>query len=63
LNESGNRLRLCTNAPPTFQLLTRLIHQANFLLDKQIRRLEQDFIKVGGIRERMTKARLQYRNQ
>lgn len=40
-----------------------LIHQANFLLNKQIRRLEQDFIKEGGIRERMTKARIQYRNQ
>jgi len=40
-----------------------LIHQANFLLDKQIRRLEQDFIKEGGIRERMTKARLQHRDQ
>jgi four helix bundle suffix protein len=40
-----------------------LIHQANFLLDKLIRRLEQDFIKEGGIRERMTKARLQYRNR
>lgn len=35
-----------------------LIHQANFLLDKQIQRLEEDFIKEGGIRERMTKARL-----
>lgn len=40
-----------------------LIHQANFLLDKLIRRLEQDFIKEGGIRERMTKARLQYRHR
>jgi len=39
-----------------------LIHQANYLLDQQIRRLEQDFIKTGGIRERMTKARLQHRN-
>jgi four helix bundle suffix protein len=39
-----------------------LIHQANYLLDRQIRRLEQDFIKEGGIRERMTRARLQYRN-
>src|SRR5438128_1854475 len=37
-----------------------LIHQANYLLDRQIRRLERDFIKEGGIRERMTKARLQY---
>jgi four helix bundle suffix protein len=39
-----------------------LIHQANYLLDQQIRRLEQDFVKEGGIRERMTKARLDYRN-
>jgi four helix bundle suffix protein len=38
-----------------------LVHQANFLLDQQIRRLEQDFLKQGGIRERMTRARLQQR--
>lgn len=40
-----------------------LIHQANYLLDRQIRRLEQDFIKQGGIRERMTQARLKYRSR
>jgi four helix bundle suffix protein len=40
-----------------------LIHQANYLLDRQIRRLEQDFLKEGGLRERMTKARLQSRRQ
>ncbi len=39
-----------------------LVHQTNFLLDQQIRRLEQDFVKEGGMRERMTRARLQYRN-
>lgn len=39
-----------------------LIHQTNYLLDRQIRRMEQDFVKQGGIRERMTQARLQYRN-
>ncbi len=39
-----------------------LIHQANYLLDQQIRRLEKDFVQEGGMRERMTKARLQYRN-
>jgi four helix bundle suffix protein len=38
-----------------------LIHQANYLLDQQIRRLEQDFVKEGGLRERMTRARLQHR--
>jgi len=40
-----------------------LIHQTNYLLDQQIRRLEQDFIKEGGIRERMTRARLNRRDK
>ena len=40
-----------------------LVHQANYLLDRQIRQLEQDFVKDGGIREKMTRARLQYRNR
>jgi four helix bundle suffix protein len=40
-----------------------LIHQTNYLLDQQIRRLEKDFIKEGGLRERMTRVRLQHRNQ
>jgi four helix bundle suffix protein len=39
-----------------------LIHQTNYLLDRQIRRQEQDFIKEGGLRERMTRVRLQHRN-
>lgn len=39
-----------------------LIHQTNYLLDQQIRRLEQDFLKAGGLRERMTRARIAYRN-
>jgi four helix bundle suffix protein len=38
-----------------------LIHQTNFLLDRQIRSMERDFVKEGGIRERMTRARLQHR--
>ena len=40
-----------------------LIHQANYLLDQQIRRLEKDFLKKGGLRENMTKARLDHRDQ
>lgn len=40
-----------------------LIHQANYLLDRLIARLEQDFLKGGGLRERMTKARLEYRKR
>jgi len=38
-----------------------LIHQTNYLIDQQLRRLEQDFLKKGGLRERMTRARLQQR--
>ncbi|MEI8185605.1 MAG: four helix bundle suffix domain-containing protein [Chlorobiaceae bacterium] len=40
-----------------------LIHQTNYLLDHQIHRMEADFLKEGGIRERMTRARLQSREQ
>ncbi len=35
-----------------------LIHQANYLLDQQLRRLEESFVQEGGLRERMMKARL-----
>jgi four helix bundle suffix protein len=40
-----------------------LIHQTNYLIDQQLRRLERDFVKDGGLRERMTRARLAYRNR
>jgi len=40
-----------------------LIHQANYLLDQQINRLEQDFLKEGGLRERMTRARVEHRKK
>ena len=39
-------------------ILICLIHQTNYLLDQQLKRLEQDFLKEGGLRERMTRARL-----
>lgn len=39
-----------------------LIHQANYLLDQQLRRLEKDFVQQGGLRERMTRLRLQHRS-
>jgi four helix bundle suffix protein len=40
-----------------------LIHQANYLLDQQIRRLEKEFLQQGGLRERMTRARIATRSQ
>ena len=40
-----------------------LIHQANFLIDQQIRHLEKEFVKSGGIRERMARVRKEQRNK
>lgn len=40
-----------------------LIHQANYLIDQQLRRLEKDFLTQGGLRERMTRMRLSARNK
>jgi four helix bundle suffix protein len=40
-----------------------LIHQTNYLLDRQIRQLERAFVEEGGLRERMTRARLDYRDR
>jgi four helix bundle suffix protein len=39
-------------------ILICLIHQTNYLIDQQLRRLERDFLAEGGLRERMTRARL-----
>ena len=38
-----------------------LIHQTNYLIDQQLKRLEKDFVEQGGLRERMTRVRLQHR--
>lgn len=38
-----------------------LIHQTNYLLDRHMRVLEQEFVEQGGLRERMTRARLSRR--
>jgi len=39
-------------------ILICLIHQTNYLLDQQLRRLERAFLEHGGLRENMTRARL-----
>jgi four helix bundle suffix protein len=39
-----------------------LIRVTNYLLDRQIQRLETEFLQQGGLRERMTRARLSHRN-
>lgn len=45
--------------PPAIvaNILICLIHQANYLLDQQLRRLERAFIAQGGIRERTSSVR------
>lgn len=53
-----------TRAPETVaNVIICLIHQTNYLLDQQVRRLEQDFLEEGGIRERMTRSRVIRRDQ
>jgi len=39
-------------------ILICLVHQTNYLLDQLIRELEKAFVEEGGLRERMTRARL-----
>ncbi len=46
------------SAETVANILICLIHQANYLLDQQLRQLEQEFLQAGGLRERMTRARL-----
>ncbi len=38
-----------------------VIHQTNYLLDQLLRQLEKAFVEQGGLRERMTRARLSER--
>ncbi len=42
-------------------MLIGLIKVTNYLLDRQIQCLEQRFLAEGGLRERMTQARLKER--
>jgi len=49
-------------APIVANILICLIHQTNYLLDQQLRQLEQAFLEEGGLRERMTRARLSHRS-
>jgi len=40
-----------------------LISQAMYLIDRQLDRLERDFVEQGGLREKMTRTRLAYRDK
>ena len=43
--------------------LVCLIHQTNYLLDKQLRALEKDFLEEGGFTERLYRVRSQMRSR
>jgi four helix bundle suffix protein len=53
------------NPDPTISanVIIGLIRVTSFLLDRQVRCLEEAFVKEGGVRERMTRARLEERNK
>ena len=52
---AGNSAEVFCNA------MISLIHQTNYLLDRQIKSLEQSFTQKGGFRERMHRARIRER--
>jgi len=51
------------SAETVANMIICLIHQANYLLDRQIRNLEKDFLENGGLRERMYHARVEARQR
>jgi four helix bundle suffix protein len=50
-----------TDAAISANVIIGLIRVTSYLLDRQIRYLEQAFVKEGGLRERMTRVRLRQR--
>lgn len=53
------------NADPTISanVIIGLIRVASYLLDRQLKHLEEAFLNEGGLRERMTRARLEERKR
>jgi len=52
-----------TNPAIAANVMIGLIELTNYLLDRQLRSLEIAFVQEGGLRERMTRARLAYRTK
>lgn len=50
------------NPEITVNVIVGLIKVTQFLLSRQIKTLENDFIQNGGLRERMTRVRMKYKN-
>lgn len=65
-HESYETYRLFIETRPpevAANIIICLIHQATYLLRRQLAQLEQAFLKEGGLRERMTRARLEERRK
>ena len=63
-NESdGSDLFRTASPEEAANIILCLINQASYLLGRQIRRLEQDFLENGGITERLYSQRTQFREQ
>jgi restriction system protein len=61
---SGGSAKACIekeDAGIAANTLVCLIHQTNYLLDQQLRQLEERFLKEGGFTERLYKMRLESR--
>ena len=56
-------LSYTTNAESFANLLICLIHQTNYLLDRQIKKMAEDFQNQGGFTERLYQQRTQYREK
>jgi four helix bundle suffix protein len=52
-----------SNPEISANVIIGLIRVTSLLLDRQIRKLEEAFVKEGGLRERMTRARLEERKK
>ena len=57
-------LNLCKTRPPETiaNMAIILIHQADYLLHRQLQRLEKDFVEKGGFSERMYRIRREHRD-
>ena len=64
-NDAEFFMQLCATRPPETiaNMAIILIHQADYLLFKQLERLEQDFLNEGGFSERMSRLRRQNRDK
>ena len=62
-NDADYFMQLCATRPPETiaNMAIILIHQADYLLFRQLERLEQDFLNNGGFAEKMSRLRKENR--